>query len=463
MSFLSRAVRAELQLIVGKVEARMGAMENRLQSQVDALDNRLVLLGSRVDELAAQLADRTQQPQPSNISSKSDSEESQLDRMPTKLDDQTSGLETHVFSRQNNRIPQLDELRAQLSSLQYQLASLNSTAGRGQDRLERMINRVNNQSSQLETLTTRLDSLKSQLTALTDISISQHSRLNGIDAKLDNKTLQLKTLTSQMDILRSKLTVVTAVPTSEHSRLNGTISKTTSQQTDVDEVITRPNNVAEEIKKPRDCSQLLPGTSSGVYSVWPDQSLSPVQAFCQVDIDGGKMWTVFQRRGDIQPRQNFFLGWDDYKQGFGNLTGEFWWGLEYLSQLTSDQRRSYDLRIDLEAFDGAKRYASYGNFRISSEERGYVLRVSGYTGDAGNSLWFRGLWRFSTRDRNNDGLSDVSCAEQHQGAWWYSSCGFANLNGRYLEDGRVDATGIYWYKWRLDQSLKKTEMKIRPA
>ena len=32
---------------------------------------------------------------------------------------------------------------------------------------------------------------------------------------------------------------------------------------------------------------------------------------------------------------NFFRGWDDYKYGFGNLTGEYWIGNENLHFLTN--------------------------------------------------------------------------------------------------------------------------------
>ena len=41
---------------------------------------------------------------------------------------------------------------------------------------------------------------------------------------------------------------------------------------------------------------------------------------------------LFQRRQDGS--EDFYRGWDDYVREFGNLTGEFWLGLEKIHRLT---------------------------------------------------------------------------------------------------------------------------------
>ncbi|KAF0287966.1 Voltage-dependent T-type calcium channel subunit alpha-1H [Amphibalanus amphitrite] len=185
-------------------------------------------------------------------------------------------------------------------------------------------------------------------------------------------------------------------------------------------------------------------------------------AYCDMDTAGGN-WTVIQRRDDIKPHQDFYLGWTDYKEGFGNVTKEFWWGLEHLFQLTSSGRR-YELRVGLEAFDGIRRYAVYQGFSVSSEVDGYKLSVSDYSGTAGDGLMLSVNVKFSTRDRDQDVDSEYHCAQYYQGAWWYGEgCGWSSLNGRYRDGGIRNPTGIWWWEWRLDESLKKTEMKIRPT
>jgi ficolin len=72
---------------------------------------------------------------------------------------------------------------------------------------------------------------------------------------------------------------------------------------------------------------------------------------------------------------------------------------------------------------------------------------------------------FSTKDRDNDMNPANHCAKDFAGAWWYNACHRSNLNG-YYHVGRHDphGTGINWYTWKGQHySLKKTEMKFRPA
>ena len=71
---------------------------------------------------------------------------------------------------------------------------------------------------------------------------------------------------------------------------------------------------------------------------------------------------VIQRRGDYgEPRENFTREWKDYKNGFGDLNGEFWFGNDYISQLTLHTQ--VKLRVELEAHDGRSAWAEYDTFR----------------------------------------------------------------------------------------------------
>ena len=74
---------------------------------------------------------------------------------------------------------------------------------------------------------------------------------------------------------------------------------------------------------------------------------------------------------------DFHRKWSDYKNGFGNLEGEFWLGLEKIHRLTKSQSK---LRVDLEDFDGNIAYADYKMFLVANESKKYQLSVETYSG-----------------------------------------------------------------------------------
>jgi len=131
---------------------------------------------------------------------------------------------------------------------------------------------------------------------------------------------------------------------------------------------------------PQDCADLFDtGTrQSGTYTVGEP---SPYQVYCDMSFLGGG-WTVLQRRQDGSV--DFAKTWEEYQQGFGDLGGEFWLGLDKIHTLTS--AKSNILQIELEDFDGERRYARYGTFSVGDSNGNYVVTIAGYTGDAGNSL-----------------------------------------------------------------------------
>ena len=185
-------------------------------------------------------------------------------------------------------------------------------------------------------------------------------------------------------------------------------------------------------------------TQSGVYNIQPD-SKPAFEAYCDMTTDGGE-WTTFQRRQDGS--QDFFLYWTDYENGFGNISNEFWLGLAHMHRLTASTART-ELRVDLEDSSGNTRYAQYTDFGIGDASTNYVLTVAGYSGTAGDSLTQHNNFPFSTRDRDNDN-SRGNCAQSYTGAWWFTSCFHAHLNGLY--------NNIHW------NGLKVfSEMKLRRA
>ena len=179
--------------------------------------------------------------------------------------------------------------------------------------------------------------------------------------------------------------------------------------------------------------------------------------FCDQETDEGG-WTVFQRRQDGSV--DFYLDWEKYKNGFGDLHGEFWLGNDNLHRLLTVKSR-YELRIDIGDFNSDKAYAKYNRFMVGPESDNYRLTAEGYSGDAGDSLAVHNGQQFSTKDRDND-RDTTSCSQRWMGAWWYNSCHYSHLNGVFNTDKQNSSyQNIIWFQWKDIYPLKFSEMKFR--
>ena len=115
--------------------------------------------------------------------------------------------------------------------------------------------------------------------------------------------------------------------------------------------------------------------TDGVYTIKPD-NLPTFDVFCDQTTAGGG-WTVFQKR--VDGTVDFYLSWIDYKQGFGDLSGEFWLGNDKIHRLASEYNfKNVRLRVDLEDFEGNTAYAEYDGFGVMSENDKYKLMLGDY-------------------------------------------------------------------------------------
>ena len=200
---------------------------------------------------------------------------------------------------------------------------------------------------------------------------------------------------------------------------------------------------------------------SGVYQM---QCLcggkwSTTNVFCDTTTaDGG--WTVIQRR--VDGSVDFNRPWNDYEKGFGDLNGEFWYGLKPINCIT--QVGQWELRVDFEFKNKTRSYLHYNVFKVGNSNDEYPLTVSGFTGitptDPFSTHQLSGM-KFSTYDNDNDKRSENCAADiggaKGNGGWWHRACWKINLNLKYspASYGFMFLAGT-WYNptW--------IEIKIRP-
>src|SRR6218665_3217228 len=113
-------------------------------------------------------------------------------------------------------------------------------------------------------------------------------------------------------------------------------------------------------------------------------------------------------------------------------------------------------------------YAEYQSFKLDSEANYYRLHVSGYSGDAGDSLANTTLdikeqhngKKVSTYDSDNDIQFGGSCAASLNASWWFGSCLYSCLTCAY------GSNVFTWYSldtYDLENigKLRAAQMKIR--
>uniref|UniRef100_A0A3B5KRM4 Tenascin N n=1 Tax=Xiphophorus couchianus TaxID=32473 RepID=A0A3B5KRM4_9TELE len=210
---------------------------------------------------------------------------------------------------------------------------------------------------------------------------------------------------------------------------------------------------------PMDCGQILKNgnKNNGVYTVYINNNQSkPIQVYCDMTTDGGG-WLVLQRRntGNL----DFMKRWRQYIAGFGNLTEEFWIGLDKIHELTNTPTQ-YEIRFDL-GLGSERAHAVYDNFKIAPVRQRFKLTIGKYRGTAGDAMTYHQGQPWTTIDSDND-LALTNCAMTHKGAWWYANCHLANLNGKWGDN--THSVGVNWEPWKGHlTSLDFTEMKIRPV
>ncbi|KAH8389600.1 hypothetical protein KR215_005136 [Drosophila sulfurigaster] len=234
------------------------------------------------------------------------------------------------------------------------------------------------------------------------------------DKQIQEQAITLKEYEKQIADLKMKVVALEETIKNEDECKNESLEKSNIIAAK-DELLSNTNEKIIEYKtKLENC--LAPnciGKLTDIYEI----KVPGIDAF-SVPCDSrlaGSGWTVIQRRMDGSV--DFNRNWTDYRQGFGDLSGEFFIGLDKLHLITKSQ--THELYIYLKDFDDEESYARYDNFNIGDEDEFYKIKsIGSYSGDAGDALKEHKNSKFSTSDRDNDGGSG-HCGESFKSGWWF--------------------------------------------
>ncbi|XP_066293706.1 fibrinogen-like protein 1 [Branchiostoma lanceolatum] len=399
-------------------------------STQDSLEGQLEQLRNRTDSLDGQLQQLTQQ---------------ELAEFQAEVDLKATveGLQATVSSQDSI----IQQQAAALQQLQGTLQQIETTNLQQASSLQQQETTIQQQAATIQQQASSLQQVETTLQQQETTNLQQASSLQQQETTIQQQAATIQQQASSLQQVESTLQQ----------------QATTLQQqaTTLQQCATDVQQLEDLATGPHTCKELLNSghDTSGVYMIYPAGVISPIHVYCDMDTDGGG-WMVFQRRQD--GLADFYLDWQAYKTGFGDLRGEFWLGNDNLNHLTA--QGGYELRVDLEDFEGNSSFAKYSTFRVEDEGHKYRLTLGAYSGTAGDSMTRRAASMFfSTKDRDNDAAT-ADCSQIYKGAWWYKDCHQANLNGLYHAGAHQSkADGVNWGTWKgYYYSLKRTEMKIRP-
>lgn len=168
--------------------------------------------------------------------------------------------------------------------------------------------------------------------------------------------------------------------------------------------------IADSCHKAITSMQIEEATAGDIYALnMTKYNLTNMYGYCLPDPHGEEAWLVIERR--ISNAILFNRTWQEYKNGFGDLTDSFFIGLERLHKLLLGSNSQLWIQLGKESNESPHRI--YTNFMISNETDQYRL-TSLNLEDLRDDLVNAKGWSFQTFDVGN------KCAEIMQSGWWYN-------------------------------------------
>lgn len=333
-----------------------------------------------------------------------------LDQLKTQLEQRAKELQESEL-----RILQLEgslqEKNAQLQNVSAQLSIADKQVKEHQNEIDQLQNEKKEAEDQLSQSEKKQAELNKQLATEREENVASKQRIGELEKILNEKNNELDNLRKEKENVSEQVSICKRqqeIAKAQEADYRLTINRT---QTEV-------NQLQSQLFDYQSTSCYGYGNTSGIRQIRA-LGIDPFEVACDSSI-AGPGWTVIQRR--INGTVNFYRNWTEYRNGFGDLQGEFFIGMEKLYRMTLTQ--TTELYIQLETFAGEILYARYTDFGIGSESEAYgLIHLGKYSGTAGDALFYSNTRKFSTYDMDNDRDREDNCAIKRKGAWWYDRCG----------------------------------------
>lgn len=154
---------------------------------------------------------------------------------------------------------------------------------------------------------------------------------------------------------------------------------------------------------------------NGIYEIQPnlDEPSRRLNVYCNMTAGG---WTVLFRKSQNSPIE-FQNSYQVYKNGFGDLNGDHFLGLENFHLLTKDKNR------ELIAVLNDTNYRT-GYFKVLNEFNHFKLVVDNQIDKFPDesSLMLLNNSLFSTLDLDFDLAVNSNCSSGWKAGWWFTDC-----------------------------------------
>jgi len=194
------------------------------------------------------------------------------------------------------------------------------------------------------------EELKVQVNAMAETIKDLQSQITCKEEQLVEKTKEIKDQRGKVNVLAANI---------KHLRSELVTAKAEIKNKDkqIQFNFEKISEITEELLECKPKGFCPSEGPSGIYNITM-RGIDTFEVPCN-----SKGWLTIQKRFDGS--ENFDRPWKDYKDGFGNTTGEFFIGLEKMHHMTHEQ--PHELYIALRKIDGSTSYAHYKDFKIGRD------------------------------------------------------------------------------------------------